>query len=106
MDSQLRWIHQLLTAEQQFVLCLQFGIGRYLLPLAERKDVLKSKEHAALFQNVQEVHIHILYYLVLHLTKIYILDEMISFLFFFLLIRNYTELYRTDSQTFFSRVVE
>lgn len=55
MDSQLRWIHQLLTAEQQFVLCLQFGIGRYLLPLAERKDVLKSKEHAALFQNVQEV---------------------------------------------------
>ncbi|XP_026815102.1 uncharacterized protein LOC113555024 isoform X1 [Rhopalosiphum maidis] len=55
MDSQLRWIHQLLTAEQQFVLCLQFGIGRYLLPLAERKDVLKSKEHAALFQNVQEL---------------------------------------------------
>lgn len=55
MGSQLRWIHQLLTAEQQFVLCLQFGIGRYLLPLAERKDVLKSKEHAALFQNVQEV---------------------------------------------------
>jgi hypothetical protein len=36
-------------------LCLQFGIGRYLLPLAERKDVLKSKEHSALFQNVQEV---------------------------------------------------
>lgn len=55
MGSQLRWIHQLLTAEQQFVLCLQFGIGRYLLPLAERKDALKSKEHAALFQNVQEV---------------------------------------------------
>ncbi|XP_025409452.1 uncharacterized protein LOC112682900 [Sipha flava] len=55
MDSQLRWIHQLLTAEQQFVLCLQFGIGRYLLPLAERKDVLKSKEHSALFQNVQEL---------------------------------------------------
>jgi len=64
MDSQLRWIHQLLTAEQQFVLCLQFGIGRYLLPLAERKDVLKSKEHAALFQNVQEVYnIH---YIIIH----------------------------------------
>lgn len=57
MDSRLRWIHQLLTAEQQFVLCLQFGIGRYLLPLAERKDVLKNKEHAALFQNVQEVRL-------------------------------------------------
>lgn len=55
MGSQLRWIHQLLTAEQQFVLCLQFGISRYLLPLAERKDVLKAKEHSALFQNVQEV---------------------------------------------------
>lgn len=59
MDSQLRWIHQLLTTEQQFVLCLQFGIGRYLLPLAERKDVLKSKEHGALFQNVQEVCTHL-----------------------------------------------
>ncbi|XP_050428180.1 uncharacterized protein LOC126838097 isoform X2 [Adelges cooleyi] len=55
VDSQLRWIHQLLTAEQQFVLCLQFGIGRYLLPMAERKDLLKSKEHAFLFQNVQEL---------------------------------------------------
>ncbi|VVC32176.1 PDZ domain,C2 domain,Dbl homology (DH) domain,PH domain-like [Cinara cedri] len=55
MDSQLRWVHQLLTVEQQFLLCMQFGIGRYLLPLAERKDVLKSKEHAALFQNAQEL---------------------------------------------------
>ncbi|XP_050535694.1 uncharacterized protein LOC126902449 isoform X2 [Daktulosphaira vitifoliae] len=54
-DLQLKWIHQLLTAEQQLVLCLQFGIGRYLLPLAERKDVLKPKEHTILFQNVQEL---------------------------------------------------
>lgn len=57
MDSQLRWVHQLLIVEQQFLLCMQFGIGRYLLPLAERKDVLKSKEHAILFQNAQDVRI-------------------------------------------------
>lgn len=50
-------MYQLLKKEQQYALSLQFGISRFFLPLAERRDVIRPSEHAILFQNVQEVSI-------------------------------------------------
>ncbi|XP_039287926.1 uncharacterized protein LOC111053522 [Nilaparvata lugens] len=54
-EARRRAIYQLLNLEQQFALCLQFGISRFLLPLAERRDVISPQDHNTLFQNAQEM---------------------------------------------------
>lgn len=59
-STRQNYVYQLLRKEQQYALCLQFGISRFLLPLAERRDVMRPNEHQILFQNVQEVNIQIL----------------------------------------------
>ncbi|XP_072153226.1 uncharacterized protein PsGEF isoform X4 [Bemisia tabaci] len=45
----------LLNIEQEYALCLQFGISRFLLPLAERRDLVNQQQHQILFQNSQEL---------------------------------------------------
>ncbi|RZF40107.1 hypothetical protein LSTR_LSTR002510 [Laodelphax striatellus] len=54
-EARRRAVYQLLNLEQQFALCLQFGISRFLLPLAERRDVISPQDHSTLFQNAQEL---------------------------------------------------
>ncbi|XP_065200428.1 uncharacterized protein PsGEF isoform X2 [Planococcus citri] len=54
-NSRQFYVFQLLKKEQQYALSLQFGISRFLLPLAERRDVMRPNEHQVLFQNVQEL---------------------------------------------------
>ncbi|XP_054270896.1 uncharacterized protein LOC128991751 [Macrosteles quadrilineatus] len=48
-------VYQLLHLEQQYTLCLQFGIARFLLPLSERRDIITPQDHSVLFQNAQEL---------------------------------------------------
>jgi hypothetical protein len=54
-ESRRRAVYQLLSKEQNYSLCLQFGLSRFLVPLSERKDLLNASEHYTLFQNAEEV---------------------------------------------------
>ncbi|KAI5726801.1 hypothetical protein M8J76_008823 [Diaphorina citri] len=54
-QGRLEGINQLVNTEKSYIACLQFGIARFLLPLAERKDLCSPKEHVVLFQNSQEL---------------------------------------------------
>jgi hypothetical protein len=54
-EARRRAVYQLLCKEQQYSTCLQFGIGRFLVPLSERRDLLNANEHHTLFQNAEEV---------------------------------------------------
>jgi hypothetical protein len=54
-DARRRAVYQLLNKEQQYSLCLQFGLSRFLVPLSERRDLLNANEHYTLFQNAEEV---------------------------------------------------
>ncbi|KAG8323074.1 hypothetical protein J6590_013067 [Homalodisca vitripennis] len=55
VEGRRQAVYQLLHNEQQYVLCLQFGIARFLLPLSERRDVISPQDHSVLFQNAQEL---------------------------------------------------
>jgi len=54
-EARRRAVYQLLNKEQQYSLCLQFGLSRFLVPLSERRDLLNASEHYTLFQNAEEV---------------------------------------------------
>jgi hypothetical protein len=54
-EARRRAVYQLLNKEQQYSLCLQFGLSRFLVPLSERRDLLNATEHYTLFQNAEEV---------------------------------------------------
>ena len=54
-EARRRAVYQLLSKEQQYTTCLQFGISRFLVPLSERRDLLNANEHYTLFQNAEEV---------------------------------------------------
>lgn len=60
-EARRQAVYQLLHKEQQYALCLQFGISRFLLPLAERRDIITPHEHNVLFQNAQEVCLFTIY---------------------------------------------
>ncbi|XP_033610256.1 uncharacterized protein LOC111871707 isoform X3 [Cryptotermes secundus] len=54
-EARRRAVYQLLNKEQQYSLCLQFGLSRFLVPLSERRDLLNASEHYTLFQNAEEL---------------------------------------------------
>ncbi|XP_065343391.1 uncharacterized protein LOC135941683 isoform X3 [Cloeon dipterum] len=54
-DARKRAIYQLLQKLQQFALAMRFGVDRFLVPLADRKDLLSSQDHFILFQNSEEL---------------------------------------------------
>ncbi|CAB3373666.1 Hypothetical predicted protein [Cloeon dipterum] len=54
-DARKRAIYQLLQKLQQFALSMRFGVDRFLVPLADRKDLLSSQDHFILFQNSEEL---------------------------------------------------
>ncbi|XP_066994271.2 uncharacterized protein PsGEF [Anabrus simplex] len=54
-DARRRSIYQLVNKEQHYALSLQFGVSRFLLPLADRKDLISCGDHQTLFQNVEEL---------------------------------------------------
>ena len=54
-ETRRRAVYQLLSTEQQYSTCLQFGLSRFLVPLSERRDLLNANEHYTLFQNAEEV---------------------------------------------------
>ncbi|KAL1138817.1 hypothetical protein AAG570_008879, partial [Ranatra chinensis] len=68
-----RSIYQLLGKEQQYALCLQFGIARFMLPLSERKDLISHNEHIILFQNAQELLRH-----TEDILELYVQDEVLG----------------------------
>ncbi|XP_063235064.1 uncharacterized protein LOC134537975 [Bacillus rossius redtenbacheri] len=55
IDSRRRAVCQLLAKEQQYAVNMQYGLSRFLLPLADRRDLLSVNEHLALFQNAEEL---------------------------------------------------
>ncbi|XP_034234043.1 serine-rich adhesin for platelets [Thrips palmi] len=54
-EARKRSVYQLLSKEQSYSLALQFGVSRFLVPLAERRDLITPPEHQTLFQNIQEI---------------------------------------------------
>ncbi|XP_073988009.1 protostome-specific GEF isoform X3 [Rhodnius prolixus] len=72
-ECRKRSVYQLLGKEQQYALCLQFGIARFLLPLSERKDLISPAEHAVLFQNAQELLRH-----TEDILELYVQDETLG----------------------------
>jgi hypothetical protein len=55
-DARKKAIYQLLQRLQQFAQAMRFGVDRFIVPLADRKDLLSSPDHFCLFQNSEEVH--------------------------------------------------
>lgn len=54
-EARKRAVYQLLQRLQQFALAMRFGVDRFIVPLADRKDLLSSQDHFILFQNSEEV---------------------------------------------------
>jgi len=54
-EGRKRAIYQLLQRLSQFALAMRFGVDRFIVPLADRKDLLSSTDHFTLFQNSEEV---------------------------------------------------
>lgn len=50
-----RALHALILREQHYAQSMQFGVERFVLPLAGRTDILTPQEHKLLFQNCEEV---------------------------------------------------
>ncbi|XP_059484635.1 uncharacterized protein LOC132202026 isoform X3 [Neocloeon triangulifer] len=54
-EARKRAVYQLLQRLQNFALSMRFGVDRFLVPLADRKDLLSSQDHFTLFQNSEEL---------------------------------------------------
>ncbi|KAK7873244.1 hypothetical protein R5R35_011321 [Gryllus longicercus] len=54
-DARRRAVYQLLHKEQHFSQAMHFGVGRFLLPMADRKDLISTNDHQTLFQNAEEL---------------------------------------------------
>lgn len=52
-----RALHALVLREQHYAQSMQFGVERFVLPLAGRTDILTPQEHKLLFQNCEEVNL-------------------------------------------------
>ncbi|XP_060527393.1 uncharacterized protein LOC132702642 [Cylas formicarius] len=54
-DGRKRTMYQLIGKEQHYCAAMQFGVGRFVSPLAERRDLISPSEHRILFQNCDEL---------------------------------------------------
>lgn len=56
-DGRKRALLAVVSREQHYGTCLQFGLVRFVSPLAERADLITPSDHQLLFQNIEEVWI-------------------------------------------------
>ncbi|XP_075989177.1 protostome-specific GEF isoform X4 [Anticarsia gemmatalis] len=54
-DGRKRALLAVVAREQHYATCLQFGLVRFVSPLAERADLIAPNDHQLLFQNVEEI---------------------------------------------------
>lgn len=54
-DGRKRALLAVVSREQHYATCLQFGLVRFVSPLADRLDLIINSEHQLLFQNIEEV---------------------------------------------------
>ncbi|XP_041974629.1 uncharacterized protein LOC121729951 isoform X2 [Aricia agestis] len=54
-DGRKRALLAVVTREQHYATCLQFGLVRFVSPLAERADLIAPSDHQLLFQNIEEI---------------------------------------------------
>ncbi|VVC92444.1 unnamed protein product [Leptidea sinapis] len=55
-DGRKRALLAVVSREQHYTTCLQFGIVRFVTPLAERADLIVPSDHQLLFQNIEEIN--------------------------------------------------
>ncbi|CAH2989797.1 unnamed protein product [Chilo suppressalis] len=54
-DGRKRALLAVVAREQHYATCLQFGLVRFVSPLAERADLIAPNDHLLLFQNIEEI---------------------------------------------------
>ncbi|XP_068628558.1 uncharacterized protein PsGEF [Battus philenor] len=54
-DGRKRALLAVVAREQHYATCLQFGLVRFVSPLAERADLIIPSDHQLLFQNIEEI---------------------------------------------------
>ncbi|XP_038208625.1 uncharacterized protein LOC119829950 [Zerene cesonia] len=54
-DGRKRSLLAVIAREQHYATCLQFGLVRFVTPLAERADLIAPSDHQLLFQNIEEI---------------------------------------------------
>ncbi|KOB75182.1 Uncharacterized protein OBRU01_04775, partial [Operophtera brumata] len=54
-DGRRRALLAVVAREQHYTTCLQFGLVRFVSPLAERADLIAPSDHQLLFQNIEEI---------------------------------------------------
>ncbi|XP_037871828.1 uncharacterized protein LOC101741920 isoform X4 [Bombyx mori] len=54
-DGRKRALLAVVAREQHYATCLQFGLVRFVSPLAERADLITPSDHQLLFQNLEEI---------------------------------------------------
>ncbi|CAH0722206.1 unnamed protein product, partial [Brenthis ino] len=54
-DGRKRALLAVVSREQHYATCLQFGLVRFVSPLAERADLIAPSDHQLLFQNIEEI---------------------------------------------------
>ncbi|CAH2100361.1 unnamed protein product [Euphydryas editha] len=54
-DGRKRALLAVVAREQHYGTCLQFGLVRFVSPLAERADLIAPSDHQLLFQNIEEI---------------------------------------------------
>ncbi|KAM3956262.1 LOW QUALITY PROTEIN: protostome-specific GEF [Aphomia sociella] len=54
-DGRKRALLAVVAREQHYATCLQFGLVRFVSPLAERADLIAPNDHQLLFQNIEEI---------------------------------------------------
>lgn len=55
VDGRKRALLAVVSREQHYATSLQFGLVRFVSPLAERADLIAPSDHQLLFQNIEEV---------------------------------------------------
>ncbi|CAB3259248.1 unnamed protein product [Arctia plantaginis] len=54
-DGRKRALLAVVAREQHYATCVQFGLVRFVSPLAERADLIAPNDHQLLFQNIEEI---------------------------------------------------
>ncbi|KAG6460793.1 hypothetical protein O3G_MSEX012214 [Manduca sexta] len=54
-DGRKRALLAVVAREQHYATCVQFGLVRFVSPLAERADLIAPCDHQLLFQNIEEI---------------------------------------------------
>ncbi|KAI5634987.1 pao retrotransposon peptidase domain-containing protein [Phthorimaea operculella] len=54
-DGRKRALLAVVAREQHYATCLQFGLARFVSPLAERADLIAPSDQQLLFQNLEEI---------------------------------------------------